>query len=285
MRSGVSAAAVAVGNANVTIENCQLFVGIRFEADTANGAFDSGDVLVNNCVLVEQPSQRALNLLDGHRMRLSNCTVDGLVQTANAFLYADNCRFVIQPTNSQYINFTGATANTGSYYFNSCRFDPSVAVSSARNFYGALNSFVGCTFGQDPNSQLFNPQATSVVFIGNTGPIRFQLLSPVADCQFSNNTLTQYSAAVRIFNASGFTGKLVATGNVLQQATDATNCFVVASSNVIEACVFANNFVKGIVVLTDAEITNANVTGNIVDGTATSPTASAQKVIANNVVY
>jgi hypothetical protein len=286
MRPALSAAAIAVGNADVVIENCQLLGGIRTESDVANGAFDSGDILVSNCVLIAQDSQRSLNILNGHRLRLNNCTVDGLAQVANGFLYADNSRFVIQSGGVQYITFTDTTANTGSFYFNNCRFDPSASNSSARNFYGSVNAFVNCSFGIDPNGQPFNPQANKVIFRGNTGQVRFQALANVSDCDFSANNLTGLtSGATRIFNASGFTGKLVAVGNVLEQANDATNCFVVASSNTIEACVFANNFVKGVVILTNAEITNANVTGNIVDGTATYPTAGAQKVVANNVVY
>jgi len=286
MRPSVIAASIAVGNADVVIENCQLFGGIRTESDVVNGAFNSGDILVSNCVLLAQDSQRSLNILDGYRIRLNNCTVDGLAQTANGFLYADNSRFVIQSGNTQYINFIGTTANTSSLYFNNCRFDPSVSASSSRDFYGTINTFVNCSFQNDPNGQPFNPQATKVMFRGNTGQVRFQVLSNVSDCEFSANNLTGLSSgSVRIFNSSGFTGKLVAVGNILEQDNDTTNCFIVASSNLIESCVFSNNLIKGVVTLTNSEITNTTVIGNIVDGTATYPTPSSQKIVTNNVVY
>jgi len=286
MRPSVVAYAIAVGNADVLVENCQLFGGILTESDVTNGAFDSGDIRVSNCILVAQDSQRSLNILDGYRVHLHNCTVVGLAQFANGSLYAVGSRFVIKPGNTQYFAFTGTTSNTGSFYFNDCSFDPGAAASGTRDFYGAVNSFVGCNFRVDPNNQLFRPQAAKVVFNGNTGEVRFQLLSTVNDCQFSWNNLAGVTGgAVRVFNAVGFTGTLVAVGNLIQQATDATSSFVIASSNLIKACVFANNFIKGVVTLTDAEITNATVTGNVIDGTATYPTPSANKVVANNVSY
>jgi len=249
-----------------------------------------GKVRFDNSRLVKQPNSRSLLLAAGAVVQLNDSDVYGQmtlgvnakVKWTGGVWYSQNSSDELVTNtpagaiNGQEISLTGVKISTSAIY-----------KAAGYTLLAAKLDFNSVEFDTGPHvTYLYGAKTT--LSAGCYGVLRAYVSGAyVSDLAVLNPRLSGQSDGARVLQVAGFTGRITLNGGTID-ANARTNTAIDLSDvgNTIAALTVTNLQITGTMSIPDARVTRCNITGVVGNGnTSVLPTASATKIVTNNVFY